>query len=364
MQSTHLLYHFLSPGATPEPKTKLEKRQGKNMANTNNEQTAISSVCRVDKKKNFTVMSNQHLRSPNLSLKAIGLLSKVFSLPEGWDFSVAGLTSICKESKQAVMTALDELKVWGYLKVTKLTPDKTKSGRIEYVYTFYEHSDKDVLGDNITDSSIYYGSDKEQRANCDTYQDSVKQDTEKQPLVFQHSEIQFADNPTQSNIKDKITKNKLLNDEISINPSASSNSSVKKRADRLMEGYSAELKDYTELLKDNIDYFDFVEWIEDEEEAAEIFLMIARQLCSRKPTESICGQEYPREVVKSAMLKVDISTLENAVESVSHVGNVHNFEKYLISTLFNAVNTQRFKEDSEAKFADYAFKRDFGEHAV
>lgn len=330
----------------------------------NKVKATVSTVCRVDKIDNFTIMSNQHLRSHNLSLKAIGLLSKVLSLPEGWNFSVAGLTAICKESKQAVMTALDELKEWGYLELTKLTPDKTASGRIEYVYTFYEHSDKDVLGETITGSNACSSSDKERKANCDTYQDSVKQDTEKQPLVFQNADIQFSENHTQSSIKDKTTKNKLLNNEISINPSASSNISVKKRADRLMEGYSAELKDYTELLKDNIEYFDFVEWLEDEEEAKEIFLMIARQLCSRKPTESICGQEYPREVVKSAMLKVDISTLENAVESVSHAGNVHNFEKYLISTLFNAVNTQRFKEDSEAKFADYAFKRDFGEHAV
>lgn len=334
------------------------------MTKQKKDNTAISSVCRVDKKKNFTVMNNQHLRSPNLSLKAIGLLSKVLSLPEGWNFSVAGLTAICKESKQAVMTALDELKEWGYLELTKLTPDKTASGRIEYVYTFYEHSDKDVLGENITDSSNYYGSDKEQRANCDTYQDSVKQDTEKQPLVFQNAETQFSDNPTQSNIKDKITENKLLNNELSINQSVNSGNSVKKNSDRSMDGYLTELEKYTELVKDNINYWDFVEWLEDEEEAEEIVQMIVRQICSRKPTECICGQEYPREIVKSAMLKVNISTLENAVVSVSHTGNVHNFEKYLISALFNEVNTQRFKEDSEAKFAEYAIKRDFGEHAV
>ena len=88
--------------------------------------------------------------------------------------------------------------------------------------------------------------------------------------------------------------------------------------------------------------------------------MISKQICSRTPTECICGQEYPHEVVKSAMLKVDISTLEDAVESVQKSGNIRNFEKYLISTLFNAVNTHHFKEDSESKFADYAFNRDFG----
>ena len=306
----------------------------------NKAKATVSTVCRIEKKDNYTVMSNQHLRSPNLSLKAIGLLSKVLSLPEGWDFSVAGLASICKEGKQSIKTALDELEKWGYLELTKLTPDKTASGRIEYVYTFYEYSDKDVLSD--------------------TYQSSGKQDAEKQPLVFQNAEIQFTDNPTQSNIKDKIKKNKLLNEEISINQSSGSNNSVEKSSDRLTEGYSAELERYIEFVKYNIDYCDFVDWLDNEEEAVEIVQMIVRQICSRKPTESICGQEYPREVVKSAMLKVDINTLEDAIESVQKTGNVRYFEKYLISTLFNAVNTKRFKEDSESKFADYAFNRDFG----
>lgn len=334
------------------------------MANTSNEKTAISSVCRIDKTKNFTVMGNYHLRSKNLSLKAIGLLSKVLSLPEGWDYSVVGLTAICKESKTTVKSALEELKKWGYLELKKLTPDMTESGRIEYIYTFFEYSEKDVLEKTITDSNSSSGSDKELAASSDAYQDSMKQEEEKLVLDIQSSEIQLHDIPTQSSIKSKIKKNILLNDEISINQSVSINNSVKKSADRSMDGYSAELDNYTDLVKNKIDYDDFVDWLDNEEEAEEIVLMIARQICSRKPTEIICGQEYPREVVKSAMLKVNISTLEDAVVSVSHAENVCNFEKYLISTLFNAVNTQRFKEDSEAKFTDYAFKRDFGERTV
>lgn len=328
-----------NPGAKNH--SKLEKRQVINMIINNK---VKSTVCRIEKKANFTVMSNQHLRSPHLSLKAIGLLSKILSLPEDWNYSVNGLTAICKESKQAVMSALDELKEWGYLELTKLTPDKTESGRIEYIYTFYECSDKDVLSD--------------------IYQSNGKQDAEKLTLEFQSTAIQLAENPTQSSTKDKIKKNKLLNDELSINQSVNSGNSVKKNSDRSMDGYLTELEKYTELVKDNINYWDFVEWLEDEEEAEEIVQMIARQICSRKPTECICGQDYPRDVVKSVMLKVNISNLEDAVESVSHAENVCNFERYLISTVFNAVNAQRLKEDSEAQFADYAFKRDFSERAV
>ena len=330
------------------------------MTINNKVKATVSTVCRTEKKANFTVMSNQHLRSPNLSLKAIGLLSKVLSLPEGWDYSIAGLASICQEGKQAIKTALDELEEWGYLKLMKLTPDKTASGRIEYVYTFYEHSDKDVLCDTITNVDVCSGSDKEQGSSYDTYQDSLKQDTEKQPLEFQSVENQETEKQSQINTDNQIKNNYLLSNELSINQSVTSNKSVEKNTNRSIDGYSTELENYTEILKDNIGYCNFVDWLEDEKEAEEIVKMIARQICSRKPTELICGQEYPREVVKSAMLKVNISTLEEAVESVSHAENVRNFEKYLISTLFNAVNSQHFKEDSEARFADFAFKRDFG----
>lgn len=96
------------------------------------------AVFRVNKNKNYTVMSNYHFKDKNLSLKAKGLLSQMLSLPEDWDYTVAGLCAINKEKESSVKSALNELKELGYLKVTKLMPNQTKSGRIEYVYDIYE----------------------------------------------------------------------------------------------------------------------------------------------------------------------------------------------------------------------------------
>jgi uncharacterized phage protein (TIGR02220 family) len=93
---------------------------------------------RVHKTKDYTVMSNTHFREREMSLKAKGLLSLMFSLPDTWDYSVAGLVAICKENETAINSTLKELKKFGYLSVTKLMPDQTKSGRIEYVYDIYE----------------------------------------------------------------------------------------------------------------------------------------------------------------------------------------------------------------------------------
>jgi hypothetical protein len=96
------------------------------------------AVIRVNKNSNYTVMSNVHLKDRRLSLKAKGLLSVMLSLPDEWDYSVAGLVSICKENETAIKSTLDELKQCGYLVVTKKMPNETKSGRIEYEYDIFE----------------------------------------------------------------------------------------------------------------------------------------------------------------------------------------------------------------------------------
>lgn len=93
------------------------------------------SVVRVNKTKNYTVMSNYHLRDKNMSLKAIGLLSKMLSLPDNWDYSVAGLVSICVESKTAIQNILKELEELKYLKRTRVQNSK---GQFEYIYDIFE----------------------------------------------------------------------------------------------------------------------------------------------------------------------------------------------------------------------------------
>lgn len=96
------------------------------------------AVFRVNKNSNYSTIGNHHLREKNMSLKAKGLLTVMLSLRDDWDYSIAGLTSICKESETAVKSTLKELREFGYLNVTKMMPDQTESGRIEYVYDIYE----------------------------------------------------------------------------------------------------------------------------------------------------------------------------------------------------------------------------------
>ena len=93
------------------------------------------SVFKIEKNKNYTVMSNYHLRDRDLSYKAKGLLSFMLSLPEDWDYSLAGLCSISKESRDSIRSILKELQEHHYVEIEKVRGDK---GYFEYNYLIYE----------------------------------------------------------------------------------------------------------------------------------------------------------------------------------------------------------------------------------
>lgn len=141
----------------------------------------MSTVLRVVKNKDYVVMSNVHLREREMSLKAKGLLSVILSLPDDWHYSIEGLVSICAEKETSVVSALKELKEFGYLKVDKLMPNQTKSGRIEYVYNIYE-----------------------------TPQKELRQEHKKQGLENQGVEFQAIENQGQLNIHNKGIKEESI----------------------------------------------------------------------------------------------------------------------------------------------------------
>ena len=159
----------------------------------------------MNKTKNYTVMSNEHLKDRRLSLKAKGLLSVMLSLPDTWDYSISGLVAICKESETAVKSTLDELKSCGYLVVTKKMPNETESGRIEYVYDIFEKAQ------------------------------SGKQPVEKQGVENLGVESLGVENVRQLNTKESSTYK-----------SNTKESSTNKKKERKSAGYDEIIADYTE----------------------------------------------------------------------------------------------------------------------
>lgn len=294
--------------------------------------------------KDFTTINNAMIRDKNLGGMERGVLLTMLSLPDNWNFSIRGLTCILPDGYTKISTALKKLEKAGYLVRERIYCD----GKIsDWEYTF---SDEPMVAPTVesVESSDFSCSQESD------FQGSENLETEN--LIQDNQELENRRN-------NKIKKNQESNnqeniDRVSIDQSAC--------ADGQMDGYIHEQEIYTEVVKSNIEYDSYALWAEDSDgymtvkELDEIVQMIVRAICSRKKTERICGQDFPREVVKSAMLKVDRVCLENAVEQMKQTDNICNYERYLISTLFNEANGRSFKENAEGRNVEYAVKRDMG----
>ena len=91
------------------------------------------AVFRVERNTGYTVMSNHHLRNKELTLKAKGLLSQILSLPEDWDYTLAGLAYINRESIDAIRSAIRELEAAGYIVRSRERDEKGRLRGAEYV---------------------------------------------------------------------------------------------------------------------------------------------------------------------------------------------------------------------------------------
>lgn len=152
---------------------------------------------RVNKTSDYTVISNYHLREKGMSLKAKGLLTLMLSLPENWDYSISGLASICAENETAIKTGLNELKKFGYLRISKIFPNKKRGNKkIEYVYEIFE---KPLKEDKRQ---------KEQKTEEQTLESQVveNQGVENLPLESQAVENQGQLNTNKLNTKEVSTK--------------------------------------------------------------------------------------------------------------------------------------------------------------
>ena len=91
------------------------------------------AVFRVDKTRDYTVMSNHHLRNTSLSLKAKGLLSLMLSLPDTWDYTTKGLARICKDGIDSICAGVRELEEQGYVVRERIRGSNGQLGAIEYM---------------------------------------------------------------------------------------------------------------------------------------------------------------------------------------------------------------------------------------
>ena len=268
------------------------------------------AVFRIERTRDYTVMSNHHLRNANLSLKAKGLLSMMLSLPEDWNYTTRGLAKICKEGVDAIGAALRELEAAGYIVRHKLRDSQGRISDTEYV--IYEQPQ---LRKPDTDSP-----DTE-----NPYMD--KPDTEKPAEL----------NIEKSNTQKSITQG-ASTDSIPFREPAAAQLPERKGRDAMSV---SEMESYRDLLLENIEYEhlcrEFTTYREDLDEIVELMV---ETVCAKRKTTRIAGSDFPHEVVRSRFLKLDSSHIEFVMECLrNNTTEIRNMKQYLLAVLFNAPTT-------------------------
>ena len=271
------------------------------------------AVFRIERTRDYTVMSNHHLRNANLSLKAKGLLSMILSLPEEWNYTTRGLASICKEGVDAIGSALKELETAGYIVRRQL---RGTNGRItDTEYVIYEQSQPDMSQPDT--------------ASPDTENpDMVKPDTEKP------AELNIEKSNTQKSITDGLSST----DSIPFRETAAARPPERKGRDAMSV---TEIENYRELILENIEY-DYLcrEFATYREDLDEIVELMVETVCARRKTTRIAGSDFPHEVVRSRFLKLDSEHIRFVMDSLQkNTTEVRNMKQYLLTVLFNASTT-------------------------
>ena len=269
------------------------------------------AVCRVEKTKDYTTMSNFHLRDPNLSNKARGLLSTMLSLPEDWDYTTRGLAKICKDGVDGITAQLKELEQYGYLIRHRI---RDSNGRIvDMEYVIYERPH------------------------------TASPDTEKPYMVKPDMGLPRLETPTQINIDKRITDesntdlsntHSILSDEV--RPSVLAALEVKRK-----EPEYRDMNVYREIIKENICY-DYLrsDLPYDHDRWEEILELLVETVCSTKKYIRVAGSDYPAEVVRSRLLKLDMEHIKFVFDCLKeNTTKIRNIKQYLLTTLYNAPTT-------------------------
>ena len=265
------------------------------------------SVFRVEKTKGYTVMSNHHLRNHTLSLKAKGLLSQMLSLPDDWDYTLQGLAQINKESIDAIREAVRELERAGYIKRSRERDERDCLRGT--VYTIYEQPHAEP---------------------------TPEEPTQEKPML----DLPTLENPTQLNTE-STKKRKRRRKDLSITdsipfPSGFPDAPTQKRTEA-----KETFESYRELILENIDYDVLASDPHvDREQLDEIVDLVQETVCSTRSRIRVAGNDYPAEVVRSKLLKLNSEHICFVTDCLKqNTTRIRNIRQYLLAMLFNAPST-------------------------
>ena len=293
-------------------------------------------VCRIMKENNYTRVSNHYLRDNSLSFKAKGLLTLMLSLPEDWDYTIAGLAQFTADGRVSIANTIRELEECGYIRRSQNRGENGAFAQNEYWIYEVPQTDEPPCAENVeaADDNVFPDensemNDIEPMADIElTAEMSLltdKTDTEdggKNLTIFSPSlpvplteipstDIMPTENCTQQ-IKElqKTEKQNLIRYDL-----------MRARARERVE-YAVLQEEYpTELLNELIE------------------IVVEMEVCEGK-SMLIAGTVYPTELVRARMQMLNAECVRYVLDCLREVKpQIRNMKKYLMASLFNAPAT-------------------------
>ena len=291
------------------------------------------AVFRVERNTGYTVMSNHHLRNKELTLKAKGLLSQMLSLPEDWDYTLAGLSHINREKIDAIREAVKELEKAGYIVRSRERDEKGRLRGADYV--IYEQPQP-------KEPEAATSSEQPPTSDLPTLDNpTLEKPTLEKPTL---------ENPTQLN-KDISSKEQSITDLSSTHsipfhslnplPYEQDEAATPPERKRTEAKTNSAIEIYREIIKDNIDYDILIQDPKmDKDRLDEIVEIMLETVCTARKTIRIAGDDYPAELVKSKFMKLNSSHVEFVLDCMrENTTKIRNIKQYLKAVLFNAPST-------------------------
>ena len=299
------------------------------------------AVFRVERNTGYTVMSNHHLRNKELSLKAKGLLSQMLSLPEDWDYTLAGLSHINREKIDAIREAVKELEKAGYIVRSRERDEKGRLRGADYVIYEQPQPREPEAATSGGQPPIL---DLPTLENPTLDNPTLEKPTQEKPTLENpmqlNKDIQKTDLPKKekSNTDLSITHSIPIH---SLNPLPYDGDEAAEPPERKRKEATDAYSVYEEIIKDNIEYDHFVRYGQvDKDRLDEIVSIILETVCSKRKTIRIAGDDYPAELVKAKFMKLNSSHIEFVFDCMKeNTTKIRNIKQYLKAVLFNAPNT-------------------------
>ena len=297
------------------------------------------AVFRIDKNKNYTVMSNYHLRDMELSCKACGLLSKMLSLPEEWDYTTRGLARICKDGVESIGTALKELENRGYLVRSRVRDEKGRIKDTEYI--IYETPNRPESGSGSAAPDTTPPDQVEPDTVCPDIDcpdtdcpDTAYPDTGNPDMDYPDTDAPRPENPAQLNTKKSNTQ-KSITYPSSTDSFLPSVPSVKPAPAPVTDGRTER-----EAIREQIEY-DYLVNPGNRAQLDELVELMVEVAMNRSPTIKFGREaEYPTGYVQDRFRQLTSEHIEKVLDGIrENTTRVRNTKAYLMAALFNSVST-------------------------